>query len=658
MFVAASIPSFLHATIAGYVAHTLLLGATTEPRRRLGRSFALFAAYSITIGLGYSVSEPWSSRLFGLCVLLATASSLDFVEFARWMVFGGVGARAGWWGRHALLVLGLFALIGMVRQAPNPGHEPFYAVLAGLSLLAILGALAVVTAGVARGIAIARPLLLAVLCPLAPAALDILNAFGFRAPFYAYVRDVSLLLYCFLSLTAYMDHGSEPISLRRRFLGGLLTAVLAVVACSSEWAAIIVQRGVGNDHATQVHRAAVGFGVVGALASAIALIAFPRMIRRSLLSPLERFGIAARTIQSGGSARVDITSLDELGGTARAFNQMVDTLAAHRNDLEQKVADLELRNAEVASLNAELRRQIAARSRQLQDVLTGQESSPTMAEGELVAQRYRVLRHLGGGGMGVVYAVEDEVEHRRLALKVVANATSRDELVRFAREAEISVTVAHPNIVRVLDVGVHQGCPFLVMELITGGSLDQARARYGDLVWASGIVHDIAAALEALHARGIVHRDLKPANVLLEDRGSQTVARLTDFGIASSNVDVFAATMASGDRPRPLTATGMMIGTLPYMAPEGARGVRELTGKADIFALGLICYELFSGQYPFLHPPILEQLAGRPLAALPRLPPELSPDARAFVTACLAQEPEARPTARAMAATFARDVAA
>src|SRR5205085_1673252 len=136
--------------------------------------------------------------------------------------------------------------------------------------------------------------------------------------------------------------------------------------------------------------------------------------------------------------------------------------------------------------------------------------------GEVFDGRYRILSALGRGGMGVVYEVERVPDGRRLALKVVRHELTGRAAARFAREAEIGARVHHANLVSIVDVGIAAGStPFLVMELLRGGSMEEQRARFGDVAWALPFVGQIASGLAALHAHQIVHRDLKPANVLL-----------------------------------------------------------------------------------------------------------------------------------------------
>src|SRR5690348_11001223 len=192
---------------------------------------------------------------------------------------------------------------------------------------------------------------------------------------------------------------------------------------------------------------------------------------------------------------------------------------------------------------------------------------------------YTILGELGRGGMGVVYRARQASLNRMVALKVLlagAHAGERD-LARFRAEAEAAAAVQHPNVVSVYAVGRHAGLPFIAQELVPGRSL-AARLEEGPLdpVETARLVEAIARGVQAAHDRGVVHRDLKPANVLFTADGEPKVA---DFGLAKV-----------GDTG--LTASGAVMGTPAYMAPEQARGDTRHVGPAtDVWALGAVLYE-------------------------------------------------------------------
>src|SRR5262245_6553396 len=200
---------------------------------------------------------------------------------------------------------------------------------------------------------------------------------------------------------------------------------------------------------------------------------------------------------------------------------------------------------------------------------------------------YEIEEEIGRGGMGVVYRARELSLNRPVALKVLlagAHASDRD-LARFQTEAEAAAAVVHPHVVRVFAAGEHDGLPFLSLELVPGGSL-AGRLGAGPLApgEAARVVEAVARGVQAAHERGILHRDLKPANVLFDERGEPKVA---DFGLAKLG-------------ETELTASGAIMGTPAYMAPEQARGSTKQVGAAtDVWALGAILYECLTGRPPF-----------------------------------------------------------
>jgi serine/threonine-protein kinase len=248
--------------------------------------------------------------------------------------------------------------------------------------------------------------------------------------------------------------------------------------------------------------------------------------------------------------------------------------------------------------------------------------------------RYRVVRHIANGGMASVWEAHDEVLHRSVAVKLLASHLSEDDRARqrFQREARAAAAVSnHPNVVTIYDVGEHDGKTFMVMELLTGGTVaDKLRA--GDRIsprTAMRWLRDAASALDAAHAADVVHRDVKPANMLLDDGGRLAIA---DFGIAR---------LALEDQ---LTATGTVLGTAAYISPEQAVG-EPATAASDRYALAVVAYELLAGQRPFE----AENFAAQARAHVeddPAPPSERNPDLPPEVDAVLARGLEKEPAAR------------
>jgi len=275
------------------------------------------------------------------------------------------------------------------------------------------------------------------------------------------------------------------------------------------------------------------------------------------------------------------------------------------------------------------------------------ESLPSFAPETLVAQRYRVVRFIARGGMGEVYEVEDLVLHDRVALKTVRPEVSHDEttIERFKREIQLARRVTHPNVCRIFDVSHHQpegnaaGVIFLTMELLQGETLAERLRRLGPLSpqAALPIVRQISDALHAAHQVGVVHRDLKPGNVVLAEGRGGVRAVVTDFGLARRE---------KGEDPRGITLTGAagVVGTPAYLAPEQVEG-KESTPAVDIYALGIVLYEMLTGTVPFLGDNALSTAVKR-LQEAPLSPrvhvPGLAANWEAAILRCLARDPAAR----------------
>lgn len=254
---------------------------------------------------------------------------------------------------------------------------------------------------------------------------------------------------------------------------------------------------------------------------------------------------------------------------------------------------------------------------------------------------YEILAPLGAGGMGEVYRAHDARLGRDVAIKVLPEGFGQDKerLTRFQQEARVLAALSHPNIVQVFEAGEHQGAPYLVMELLEGETLRAVLAS-GPLSpeRTAELGEQMAAGLAAAHERSIVHRDLKPENIYVTRDG---VLKILDFGLAKRNV---LAEMDCTVPLGPATASGTVLGTLSYMSPEQATG-RATDFHSDQFSLGVILYELLSGQRPFAGESAAESLAAlvrdEP-APLEELRPEITTGLAAIVMRCLAKEPKDR----------------
>ena len=253
--------------------------------------------------------------------------------------------------------------------------------------------------------------------------------------------------------------------------------------------------------------------------------------------------------------------------------------------------------------------------RRLLDGLRGQTPASGAAGDPRRLGRYRILHQLGRGGMGVVFAAEDESLGRRVAVKTIAEP-DESARKRFRREARAAAGVNHPNVCQVYEIGEDGGQLFIAMELLEGESLTERLTR-GPMPVAEAVVlgRGMLAALSALHASGVVHRDLKPSNVFLTPHG----VKLLDFGLARALPRELTQTLETGTE---LTRPGLLVGTPRYMAPEQVLG-HEIDARTDLFAAAAVLYEALAGRPAFLGATVVEVLS----ATLREQPPALAGDA-------------------------------
>jgi serine/threonine protein kinase len=268
-----------------------------------------------------------------------------------------------------------------------------------------------------------------------------------------------------------------------------------------------------------------------------------------------------------------------------------------------------------------------------------------VTEGEILAGKYRVERVLGIGGMGVVVAAHHIQLDKRVALKfLLPEATANAEVVaRFAREARAAVKIESEHVARVIDVGaMESGAPYMVMEYLVGSDLAHRLQEHGAIPIEEAIDYLLQAceAIAEAHAAGIVHRDLKPANLFLTRRADgSSLVKVLDFGISK-------ATPPVGSQPdMSLTKTASVMGSPLYMAPEQMRSTRSVDARADIWALGVILYELLSGKVPFeatTMPELCAMVLTEAPAPLRDKRPDTPPGLWAIIERCLQKDPAQR----------------
>jgi serine/threonine protein kinase len=258
------------------------------------------------------------------------------------------------------------------------------------------------------------------------------------------------------------------------------------------------------------------------------------------------------------------------------------------------------------------------------------------APGLIFASRYRIVSLLGRGAMGEVYRADDTRLGQPIALKLLAfrGTPGRETFKRFTDEVRLARGIAHPNVCRVYDIGEAEGWHYLSMEYVDGETLESLMRRIGQLPpgKALEIVRQLFAGVAAAHDRGILHRDLKPSNIMVDGRG---LVRILDFGLAVSTTEGTVREIA---------------GTPAYMAPEQVVGGR-VTERTDLFALGLIVYELFTGRRLFAAQTLADRLHLGDTTVSPVLGSEVDPQIAGILRACLQHDPDARPrTALSVAA--------
>ena len=264
-----------------------------------------------------------------------------------------------------------------------------------------------------------------------------------------------------------------------------------------------------------------------------------------------------------------------------------------------------------------------------------------------LAPGLQLVQRLGAGGMGTVYLGRDPVLKRLVAIKVLSPDLAEDETarLRFAREAEATAAVGHPNVVSIYQVGaLPSGSPYFVMQFIEGSTLadEFSTAEPAANPVVRRIVAEMAGGLAAAHAKGLIHRDVKPANVLIERDTGRTV--VVDFGISG----ILEGQISHDPEASPkLTALGMYVGTPMYMSPEQAAG-DPATDRSDVYSLGVVAFELVAGHPPFRGTTAMELITAHLRDTAPSLleeRPDADPELAQLIDSCLSKDPASRPSA-------------
>ena len=262
----------------------------------------------------------------------------------------------------------------------------------------------------------------------------------------------------------------------------------------------------------------------------------------------------------------------------------------------------------------------------------------SLAQGTLVAGKYRLQRLLGEGAMGVVWSARNELTSGQVALKLILGPGAELRL-RLLREAQACCQIQHKNVIQIHDVGqMDNGDPFLVMELLSGETLAELLARKRRLTQreAAVIGRDVARALSAAHEKGIVHRDLKPANIFLHNQPGEDarVVKVLDFGVSKN--------LLAADGLQ--TMMGGAIGSPSYMSPEQARGARDIDARADTWSLGVLLFEMLTGERPFLGEAreVIDCILEADIPVVSRRVRGIDPGLERLISGCLTRDREQR----------------
>jgi HAMP domain-containing protein/predicted Ser/Thr protein kinase len=357
------------------------------------------------------------------------------------------------------------------------------------------------------------------------------------------------------------------------------------------------------------------------------------LIASRITGPVRRLASVVERARDGSySGAVEVASKDEIGVLARAFNGLLADLREKEQligFLKEGMTDVKRAEAAAPTLSSAATAAVAAAG----------PSGPHVAPGSVFSGRYDVLGTIGKGGMGVVYRARDRQLDEVVALKVLRSDVLKDDptlIDRFKQEIKLARRITHRNVLRTHDFGETQGTPYISMEYLEGVTLKDLIRGKGALPLPVGlrIAKQMCLGLEAAHQEGVVHRDIKPQNMLIIPETGDL--KIMDFGIA--RVSEMKAGAAG------LTSTGTVMGTPDYMPPEQAQG-HAADFRSDIYSLGVVFYEMFTGHVPFDGDSVMavvlahiQKPAPSPRQANPAIPPELE----AIILRCLEKSPAKR----------------
>lgn len=371
--------------------------------------------------------------------------------------------------------------------------------------------------------------------------------------------------------------------------------------------------------------------ITGVVAIVVALI-LSYMISQRILQPVQRLTTAAEAAVDGNYRhKVATRGSDEIGRLSRSFDSLLSSLR-EKGDMEDYMAEMARHSSPSERQSQAVEPAAPGHATEPMDKTTQPSSSTESSLRRHLGERYELLSELGQGAMGVVFKAYDQKLDEIVAIKMIkADRVDPQSLERLKSELKLARRITHANVLRTYDFGDAGGAPYLSMEYVSGMTLRDLLDRRGKLPYGAAlrIARQLCAGLQAVHEVGVLHRDIKPGNVILEHRGN---AKLMDFGIsrpARSPTD---------------TSTDSVSGTPHYMAPEQIQGGQP-DQRTDIYSLGIVLQELFTGGMPFSGESGMEIAAARlqekpipPSQFWPAIPEELE----TIILRCMAFEPDDR----------------